>query len=84
MVRPGQFAKVRAVFDEVKGATVIPTRAVTEIQGQYVVYAVGSDNKAQFRKIQLGPKIGGLQIIEQGSLRESGSWLKAHRRFAPI
>ena len=66
MVRPGQFAKVRAVFDEVKGATVIPTRAVAEIQGQYVVYAVGPDNKAQFRKIQLGPKIGGLQIIEQG------------------
>ncbi len=66
MMRPGQFAKVRAVFDEVKGATVIPTRAVTELQGQYIVYAVGADNKAQFRKIQLGPKLGTLQIIEQG------------------
>ena len=66
MVRPGQFAKVRAVFDEVKGATVIPTRAVTELQGQYIVYAVGPDNKAQFRKVQLGPKLGSLQIIEQG------------------
>jgi membrane fusion protein (multidrug efflux system) len=66
MVRPGQFAKARAVFEEVKGAVVIPTRAVTELQGQYIVYAVGSDNKAQFRKVQLGPKLGSLQIVEQG------------------
>ncbi len=66
MIRPGQFAKVRAVFDEVKGATVIPTRAVTELQGQFIVYALGPDNKAQFRKVQLGPKIGTLQVVEQG------------------
>ncbi len=66
MMRPGQFAKVRAVFAEVKGAIVIPTRAVTELQGQYIIYAVGEGNKAQFRKVQLGPKLGGLQIIEQG------------------
>jgi membrane fusion protein, multidrug efflux system len=66
IIRPGQFAKVRAIFDEVKGAIVIPTRAVTELQGQYIVYAVGADNKAQFRKVGLGPKLGTLQIIEQG------------------
>jgi len=66
ILRPGQFARVRAIFSEVKGATVIPTRAVTELQGQYIVYAVGADNKAQFRKVQLGPKLGRLQIIEQG------------------
>jgi membrane fusion protein (multidrug efflux system) len=65
-IRPGQFARVRAVFDERKDATVIPARAVTELQGQYIVYALSSDNKAQFRKVQLGPKLGGLQIVEQG------------------
>jgi membrane fusion protein (multidrug efflux system) len=66
LIRPGQFARLRAVFDEQKGAVVIPVRAVTEIQGQYVVYVVGTDNKAQFRRVQVGPKVGNLQVIEQG------------------
>jgi membrane fusion protein, multidrug efflux system len=66
MLRPGQFAKVRAVFEEVKGATVIPSRAVTELQGQSIVYALGADDRAQFRKLQLGPRLGNLQIVEQG------------------
>jgi len=66
VIRPGQFAKVRAVFEERKGATLIPARSVTELQGQYIVYAVTPENKAQFRKVTLGPKFGQLQVVEQG------------------
>jgi len=66
LLRPGQFAKIRAVYDERKGAAVIPARAVTELQGQHIVYAVGPDNKVQFRKVRLGPKLGSLQIVEEG------------------
>ena len=65
-IRPGQFAKVRAVFEERKGATLVPARSVIELQGQYIVYAVTSENKAQFRKVTLGPKFGQLQVVEQG------------------
>ncbi|HMK39898.1 MAG TPA: efflux transporter periplasmic adaptor subunit, partial [Bacteroidota bacterium] len=66
VIRPGQFAKVRAVFEERKGATLIPARSVTELQGQFIVYAVTPENKAQFRKVTLGPKFGQLQVVEQG------------------
>jgi len=65
-IRPGQFARIQAMFDQRKDALVIPARAVTELQGQYFVFVVGPENKAQFRKVQLGPKTGSLQVVEQG------------------
>ena len=66
MIRPGQFARIQAMFDQRKDALVIPAKAVTELQGQYFVFVVGPENKAQFRKVQLGPKTGSLQVVEQG------------------
>jgi membrane fusion protein, multidrug efflux system len=65
-LRPGQFARVRSAIDERRGAILIPIRGVTELQGQYFVYVVGPDNKAQFRKIKLGPRTGALAIIDEG------------------
>ncbi len=65
-VRPGQFARIRAVFDEMKGAVVIPSRAVTEIQGQSVIYKVDGQNKVHFLRVKLGPRVGALQVVEQG------------------
>jgi membrane fusion protein (multidrug efflux system) len=66
VIRPGQFARVRAVFDEMKSAVVIPARAVTEIQGQSVLYTVDGQNKVHFQRVQVGPRVGQLQVIEQG------------------
>jgi len=65
-VRPGQFARIRAVFDEVKSAIVVPARAVTEIQGQTVLYTVDSENKVHFKRVQVGPRVGSVQVIERG------------------
>ncbi len=65
-LRPGQFARIRSAYEERKGAVLIPARCVTELQGQYFVYTVGQDNKAQFRKVKLGPKTGSLQVIDDG------------------
>jgi membrane fusion protein (multidrug efflux system) len=66
LLRPGQFARVRAVYDQVKGALVIPAKAVFEIQGQFAVFVIGSDNKAQFRRVTAGPAVGQLRVIEEG------------------
>jgi membrane fusion protein (multidrug efflux system) len=66
VVRPGQFARIRAVFDERKSAIVVPARAVLEIQGQPVLYTVDDQNKVHFQRIQAGPKVGQLQVIEEG------------------
>ncbi len=66
IIRPGQFARVRAVFDERKSAIVVPAKAIVEIQGQSVVYTVSGENKVQFKRIQIGPRVGALQIVDQG------------------
>jgi len=65
-VRPGQYGRVRAVVDTKKGAILIPQRAVQELQNLYSVAVVGSDNKASFRNVKVGPREGSLWVIEEG------------------
>ena len=66
ILRPGQFAKIRIVIDERKDATVIPLRAIFEIQGQKNVYVVDSDNKVVLRVVQTGPSYNNNVVIESG------------------
>lgn len=66
MLRPGQFAKIRIVIDELKDATVIPSRSIFEIQGQKNVYVVDSDNKVVLRVVQTGPSYNNNVVIESG------------------
>jgi RND family efflux transporter MFP subunit len=66
ILRPGQFARVQAVVDNLKGAMVIPQQAVTELQGTYQVAVVGSDNKAAIRSVTVGPRVGSEWVIQKG------------------
>jgi len=66
LLRPGQYAKVRAAMDIKKGALLVPQRAVSELQGLYQVAVVGPDNKVEIRPVQTGDRIGSLWIIEKG------------------
>jgi membrane fusion protein (multidrug efflux system) len=66
LLRPGQFGRVRTAFEERKQAVVVPAIALMEIQGQSVLYTVGQDNKAQFRRVVAGPKAGSLQVVDKG------------------
>jgi membrane fusion protein (multidrug efflux system) len=66
LLRPGQFGRVRAVTRLVRGALLIPQRAVTELQGTYQVAVVGADHKASVRSVQLGPRVGPMWIVESG------------------
>ena len=66
LLRPGQFAKVRAMVDLRKGALLVPQRAVREIQGNYEVGVVGADESVDVRKVQVGERVGSLWIIAQG------------------
>ncbi len=66
LLRPGQFARVRAVIETKKGALLVPQRAVQEIQGNYRVFVVGEDNKIQVRAVEPGPRVGELWLIEHG------------------
>ena len=66
LLRPGQYGKVRATMSVEKGALLVPQRAVTEIQGKYLVAVVGADNKADIRPVTVGERIGSEWIISKG------------------
>ncbi|HSS51913.1 MAG TPA: efflux RND transporter periplasmic adaptor subunit [Thermoanaerobaculia bacterium] len=66
LLRPGQFAKVRAVTEVKKGAILVPQRAVNELQTGYQVAVVGSDDTAEIRTVQAGQRVGKLWVIDSG------------------
>jgi membrane fusion protein (multidrug efflux system) len=65
-LRPGQYAKVRAITEVRKNAVMVPQRAVNELQGIYQVAVIGADNKADVRPVKVGARIGTNWIIEEG------------------
>ena len=66
LLRPGQYGKVRATMSVEKGALVVPQRAVTEIQGKYLVAVVAAENKVDIRPVTVGERVGSDWIISQG------------------
>jgi RND family efflux transporter MFP subunit len=66
VLRPGQYARVRTIIATRKGALVVPQKAVSELQGNYQVAVVGSDNKVQIRLVKVGERIGTDWIIAEG------------------
>jgi len=66
LLRPGQFAKVRALIETQKGALLAPQRAVTEIQGRYQVGVVTPENKVDLRWVKVGERTGSLWVVTEG------------------
>jgi len=66
LLRPGQFARVRAVTESLKGALVVPQRAVQEVQGNHQVAVVGHDDTVDIRGVTVGPRYSGLWVILEG------------------
>jgi membrane fusion protein (multidrug efflux system) len=66
ILRPGQYARVRAVTSLREGALLVPQRAVAELQGNYQVAVVGGDNKISIRAVKVGDRVGPMWIIEEG------------------
>ena len=48
------------------GALLIPQRVVSELQGQYSVFVVNSENKIESRSVKIGDKYGDYVIIKEG------------------
>jgi membrane fusion protein (multidrug efflux system) len=66
LLRPGQFAKVRAVTERFPDALVVPQRAVRDLQGLMQVARVGDDNKVEFVNVELGPATGSRYVVKSG------------------
>ncbi len=66
LLRPGQYAKVRATVGEDHGALLVPQPAVSELQGSYQVDVVGTDNRVATRQVKVGDHVGTLWVINEG------------------
>ena len=65
ILRPGLYAKARAVTDTKKNALLVPQRAVQELQGTYRLAVVSPDNKVELRTVKAGERVGNLWIIDE-------------------
>jgi membrane fusion protein (multidrug efflux system) len=66
LLRPGQYARVRANVKTLKGVVMVPAKAVMEVQSETLVVVVGADNKADFRKVKCGDTVEGLRAVTEG------------------
>jgi RND family efflux transporter MFP subunit len=66
VLRPGQYARIRAITKTAKSALLVPQRAVTELQGNYQLAVVTGDNKIEIRPVKVGERVGTQWIIENG------------------
>jgi membrane fusion protein, multidrug efflux system len=63
LLRPGQYARVRAVVGVEKDSFLVPRRAITELQGSYQLATVGDGNKVHLVTVTLGEPIGSLIVV---------------------
>jgi membrane fusion protein, multidrug efflux system len=66
VLRPGGFGRARIAVGENKNALLVPQPAVIEIQGQYQLIVLNAENKATFRPVKMGERVGPNWIVIEG------------------
>ena len=66
VLRPGQYAKVRAVVETKKNALTVPQRAVQNVQGLHQIAVVRPDHTVDVRAVKVDARIGTLYVIAEG------------------
>jgi membrane fusion protein, multidrug efflux system len=66
LLRPGGFGTVSTVTRVQHNALLVPQRAISELQGGYLVAVVSDQNKVSIKTVKMGPKIGNLWIVTEG------------------
>ncbi len=66
VLRPGGFGRVRISSGVNKDALLVPQPAVIEIQGQYQLIVLNAGNKAIFRPVKMGERVGPNWIVSEG------------------
>jgi len=66
LLRPGQYAKVRAVVEVQKGALLVPQRAVHDLQGVHQVAVVRADDTVDVRTVKTDTRVGSMWVIAEG------------------
>jgi membrane fusion protein (multidrug efflux system) len=65
ILRPGLFAKVRAVLYVDKHAILVPQRCIVETQGKHSVFTI-QDSVVRYTAVKVGPTVGDMWIIKSG------------------
>jgi membrane fusion protein (multidrug efflux system) len=66
VLRPGGFGRVRFQTSMNEGALLVPQAAVIQVQSMYQIAVVNPGNKAGFRIVQVGDRVGTDWIITEG------------------
>jgi membrane fusion protein (multidrug efflux system) len=66
LIRPGQFARVRAVVEELDNGLLVPQRAVSEFQGRFSVMAVTDSSTVIQKPVQISGTYRDYYIISKG------------------
>jgi membrane fusion protein (multidrug efflux system) len=66
ILRPGQYARVRATIEQRPGAILVPQRAVQEMQGVFSVMAMAEGDTVEQRLVMPAERIGSLWVIASG------------------
>lgn len=66
LVRPGQFARVRAAVETLPNAILVPQRSVNEVQGNYFVMRVKDNGEVEQIAVKLGQAYRDYFIINEG------------------
>jgi membrane fusion protein (multidrug efflux system) len=66
VLRPGGYGAVRSVVRIQKGALAVPQRAMSELQGRYMLAVVDDQNRVSLRQVKAGEQVGSLWVVLEG------------------
>src|SRR5262249_7295466 len=66
LLRPGQFAKVRAPLEIRRGALLVVQSAVQQLQDIYQLAVITPADTVEIRSVKVGPRLGPRWLIEEG------------------
>ena len=66
LLRPGQFARVRAVVSVEKAALLVPARALNELQGGYQAAVVDAESHVHIINVKVGEQVGAGTVVTAG------------------
>ncbi|MCD4832598.1 MAG: efflux RND transporter periplasmic adaptor subunit [Bacteroidales bacterium] len=66
LIRPGQYAKVKALIEINKNALIVPQKCIKELQGKYSAFIVNSENKVELKEVLIAGFYDDFYIISDG------------------
>ncbi|MDG9882339.1 MULTISPECIES: multidrug efflux RND transporter periplasmic adaptor subunit MexE [Pseudomonas] len=80
---PGLYARLKLVGSATYSAVLINDEAVGTDLGKKFVLVMDKDNKADYRAVELGPKLEGLRIVRSGLSKDDRIVVKGLQRVRP-